>query len=141
MTDKRILFDEFEFPRLRGLEYLLDEEKPVTEYLFVNEPRENFSMYFEKDFPIFTVPEGADKEYCLFEVKRPGRTVKFFCPEKRKNIDSVVWYFCVEVLDGQGIVHILPGQVRVTLDSPCALATKPKFLEVLETVALATATT
>ena len=140
MTDKRILFDEFEFPRLRGLEYLLDEKKPITEYLFVNEPRESFSMYFEKDFPKFAVPEGANKEYCLFEVKRPDRTIKFFCPEKRKNLDTVVWYFYVELPDGEGTVHSLPGQVRVTFDTPCALAAKPKFLEVLETVALATTT-
>lgn len=26
MTEKRILFDKFEFPKIRGLEYLLDED-------------------------------------------------------------------------------------------------------------------
>ena len=40
MTDKRILFGNFEFPRTNGLEYLLYEEKFVTDYLFVNEPHE-----------------------------------------------------------------------------------------------------
>ena len=80
MTEKRILFDKFEFPRIRGLEYLLDEEKAVTDYLFVNEPHEKFSMYFENDFPIFQVPENSERSYCLFEIKRPDRMIKFFCP-------------------------------------------------------------
>ena len=138
MTDKRILFGDFEFPRTSGLEYLLNEEKLVTDYLFVNEPHEKFSMYFEDGFPIFVVPENSERPYCLFEMKSGGRKIKFFCPEKRKNLDTVVWYFCIELPDGEGTVHSLPGQVRVTFDTPCALAAKPKFLEVLETVALAT---
>ena len=50
MTRKRILFDKFEFPRVKGLEYLLDEKKSITDYLFVNEPHDGFSMYFENGF-------------------------------------------------------------------------------------------
>ena len=80
MTDKRILFGDFEFPRICGLDYLLDEKKPVTDYLFVNEPRDCVSMYFEDGFPIFTVPESSERPYCLFELKSPDRIIKFFCP-------------------------------------------------------------
>ena len=138
MTDKRILFGDFEFPRIRGLDYLLDEKKPVTDYLFVNEPRDYFSMYFENGFPIFTVPENSERPYCLFEMKRPDRMIKFFCPEKHPNLDSVVWYFYVEVFDEQGVAHGLPGQIRVGLDEFQAKLTKgkPKFIEVLEGVKL-----
>jgi len=39
VTDKRILFGDFEFSRIRGLDDLLDEKKPVTDDLFVNDPR------------------------------------------------------------------------------------------------------
>lgn len=138
VTDKRILFGKFEFPRMRGLEYLLDEENGVTDYLFVNEQHDRFSMYFENNFPIFTVPENTDRPYCLFEMKRPGRVIKFFCPERRKNLDSVVWYFYVELFDEQGKAHRLPGQVRVGLNEPCIRMAKekPKFIEVLEQVKL-----
>ena len=135
MTDKRILFGDFEFPRIRGLDYLLDEKKPVTDYLFVNESRDCFSMYFEDGFPIFTVPENSDRPYCLFELKSPGRMIKFFCPEKHPNLDSVVWYFYVEVFDEQGVAHGLPGQVRVRLNVLRSMSKdKPKFIEVLENV-------
>ena len=141
MTDKRILFGEFEFPRIRGLDYLLDKEKPVTDYLFVNEPHERFSMYFEEGFPIYAVPENSQRPYCLFEMKSAGRRISFFCPEKHKNIDTVVWYFYVEILDERGVAHGLPGQVRVGMrDFQSELAKgKPKFIEVLENITLNTA--
>ena len=139
MSEKRILFGNFEFTRIRGLEYLMDEEKPITDYLFVNEPHDGFSMYFENGFPVFTVPENSERPYCLFEIKRPDRKIKFFCPERNKNLDSVVWYFCVELFDENGATHSLPGQVRVMFDAPCIWRTKqkPQFVEVLENVALA----
>ena len=138
MTDKRILFGDFEFPRTNGLKYLLNEELLVTDYLFVNEPHDSFSMYFENGFPIFTVPENSERPYCLFEMKRSDRRIKFFCPEKYPNLDSVVWYFYVEVFDEQGVAHGLPGQIRVGLDEFQAKLAKgkPKFIEVLEGVKL-----
>jgi hypothetical protein len=123
------------------LEYLLNEERTVTDYLFVNEPHEKFSMYFEDGFPIFKVPESSERPYCLFEMKSGGRRIKFFCPEKHPNLDSVVWYFYVELLDDQGVAHGLPGQVRVGMrDFQAELAKgKPKFIEVLENITLNTA--
>ena len=138
MTDKRILFGDFEFPRTNGLKYLLNEELLVTDYLFVNEPHDSFSMYFENGFPIFTVPENSERPYCLFEMKRSDRMIKFFCPEKHPNLDSVVWYFYVEVFDEQGVAHGLPGQIRVGLDEFQAKLAKgkPKFIEVLENITL-----
>ena len=140
MTDQRILFGDFEFPRTNGLKYLLNEELLVTDYLFVNEPHDSFSMYFENGFPIFTVPENSERPYCLFEMKRSDRMIKFFCPEKHPNLDSVVWYFYVEVFDEQGVAHGLPGQVRVGMrDFRSELAKgKPKFIEVLENITLNT---
>jgi len=141
VTDKRILFGDFEFPRIRGLDYLLDEKKSVTDYLFVNEPHDCFSMYFEDGFPIFTIPENDERPYCLFELKRPGRMIKFFCPEKHQNLDTAMWYFYMELLDEQGVAHVLPGQVRVAFekDHTQRIRGKPRFIEVLEGVKLATA--
>ena len=138
MTEKRILFDKFEFPRIKGLEYLLDEKKAVTDYLFVNEPHEKFSMYFENNFPIFKVPENIERSYCLFEVKLSDRRIKFFCPEKHPNLDTVVWYFYMELFNGEGESYGLPGQVRVDTDDFCVCMKKgkPPFFEILETVKL-----
>jgi len=141
VTEKRILFDRFEFPVEKGLEYLINENVPETDFLWINEPHDTFSMMFEKDFPIFTVPENSDRPYCLFEMKRPGRVIKFFCPERHKNLDTAVWYFYMELYDESGEAHTLPGQVRVEFDGNCIRQAKgkPKFIELLEGVKLATA--
>ena len=138
MTKGRILFDKFEFPRLKGLEYLHDEKNDITDYLFVNEPHERFSMYFENGFPIFKVPEDGDRSYFLFEIKNPDRRIKFFCPEKHEKLDTVVWYFYVELFDTRGVGHELPGQIRVSTRYPYVrmMKGKPPFFEILETVKL-----
>ena len=143
MTDKRILFGEFEFPVEKGLEYLINENVPETDFLLINEPHDTFSMTFEKDFPIFTVPKNSDRDYFLFEQKRKDRVIKFFCPEKHENLDSAVWYFCMELYDERGEAHPLPGQVRVEFDGNILRQTKgkPKFIELLEGVKLTTAAT
>ena len=138
MTEKRILFDRFEFPVEKGLEYLINENVPETDFLLINEQHDAFLLMFEKDFPIFTVPENSDRPYCLFEMKRPGRVIKFFCPERHKNLDTAVWYFCMELFDESGEAHTLPGQVRVEFDGDTIRQPrgKLKFLEVLENIQL-----
>ncbi len=140
MLEKRVLFDSFEFPIIRGLNYLMDEENPTTDYLFINEPHEKFSMYFERGQKPFEVTDksATDKEYCLFQMKRPNRTIHFYCPERLPNRESVMWYFYVEILDEYGKVHILPGQMRVVLKSSCLRLTdeKKQFIEILEQVKL-----
>ena len=141
MTEKRILFDGFEFPIIKGLEYLINENVPETDFLLINEPSTDFSLMFEKDFPIFKVPENSERDYCLLELKRSDRVIKFFCPEKHKNLDSAVWYFCMELFDESGEAHTLPGQVRVEFDGNTLrqVKGKPRFIEVLEQVKLASA--
>jgi hypothetical protein len=138
VTDKRILFGEFEFPVEKGLEYLINENVPETDFLLINEPCDTFSMTFEKDFPIFTVPPKSDRDYFLFEQKRKDRVIKFFCPEKHENLNSAVWYFCVELFDESGEVHTLPGQVRVEFDGDFIRQAKgkPQFIEILEGIKL-----
>ena len=138
MTEKRILFEVFEFPIINGLEYLINENVPETDFLLINEPSSDFSLMFEKDFPIFKIPENSERDYCLFELKRSDRMIKFFCPEKHKNLDTAVWYFCIELFDERGEVHTLPGQVRVEFDGNILrqIKGKPQFIEVLEQVRL-----
>ena len=138
MTGKRVLFDRFEFPVVKGLEYIVNDRLESTDFLIVNDKSDSFSMTLEKDFPIFTVPENSERDYCLFELKRPDRLIKFFCPERRKNLDAAVWYFYVELLDGHGEKHVLPGQVRVGFDGDNIRQAKGKlkFIEVLEKISV-----
>ena len=138
MTEKTISFGKFLFPVERGLEYLVNEQLPETDFLLINEPGDAFSMTFENDFPIFTVPDNTERDYCLFELKRSDRVIKFFCPERYKNLDSVVWYFYMELYDENGAVHPLPGQVMVEFDGNHIRQAKgkPRFIEILEGIKL-----
>lgn len=138
MSGKRILFGGFEFPIIKGLEYLVNDNVPETDFLLINGPSESFSLMFEKDFPIFTVPKNSDRDYFLFEQKRQDRVIKFFCPEKHENLDSAVWYFYMELYDENGAVHPLPGQVMVEFDGNHIRQAKgkPQFIEILEGIKL-----
>ena len=138
MNNNTIILGNFRFRKINGLKYLFDEEKTVTDYLFVKSQHEGFSMYFEDDFPLFTVPEHTERSYSLLEIKRPDRIIKFYCPEKHEKIDVAVWYFYVEIFDEEGKAHRLLGQVMVDLDLPFfkIAERKPKFIEVLEQVGL-----
>ena len=108
MLEKRVLFEDFEFPVVKGLEYLMDEENPTTDYLFINEPSEKFSMYFERGQNPFDISKtsATDKTYCLFQIKRQNRTIHFYCPERLPNRESAMWYFYVEILDENGKVSL-----------------------------------
>ena len=135
MPEKSIIFDQFEFPIIDGLNYLMNEQIPDSDYLFVNEPNDYFSIYFEKNFPVFKVPDKLERDYCLFQIKKSNRIIKFFCPEKQKKINNVVWYFYVELTDNNGQLHILPGQVRVVYDNKDFLLKKmDSIIHILEQV-------
>ena len=138
MTESWIIFGDFEFPIIKGLEYLTNESLSETDFLLINEPHQDFSLMFEKNFPIFSIPEKPERDYCLFEIKRRDRVIKFYCPERRQNLEAVVWYFYVEIFDSNGNVHAIPGQVRVEFDGVCLrrIKGKPKFIEVLEQIKL-----
>lgn len=138
MTDKKINFGKFEFPKVNGLEYLLNENEKDTDYLFVNDLRDEFSIYFEKDFPKFTLPKDSEKSYCLFEYKLPKRVIKFFCPERQQKGDSTMLYFYVDIIDDGGKAYTLPGQIMLNHITRCFrfMKRKPKFIEVLEQIKL-----
>ena len=135
-----VLFDRFEIPVRRGLDYLMDEENQATDYLFINEPHGKFSMYFERGQKPFEVTDRstADHEYCLFQMRRPDRTIHFYCPERLPDRESVMWYFYVEIFDENRNAYILPGQIRLVPAHGCLRMAdqKTQFIEVLEQVRL-----
>ena len=139
MTRKRVKLGEFEVPIPKGHHRITDRDE-TTDYLFINGPHETFSMYFERGQKPFEIKDRAEKdgEYCLFQMKRPNRTIHFYCPERLPDRESVMWYFYVEIFDEKGKVHVLPGQIRVVHAGGCLRMAdgKTKFIEILENVQL-----
>lgn len=130
-----ILFNEFEFPKIKGLEYLINTNQLNSDYLFINDVNDFFSIHFEKDFPTFIIPKNSELNYSLFEFKKDNKKVKFFCPNRPKNINSTVWYFNIEIIDDDE-THVLPGQICVILDKINMFQVKsiPKFIDILEKI-------
>ena len=58
-----VLFDEFEVPKIKGLEYLVNDSLVSSDYMFINELKDGFSMYFEKNFPIFNIHKNSSRDY------------------------------------------------------------------------------
>jgi hypothetical protein len=46
MGDESVLYDRYEIPVIEGYEYLFDEKKPVTDYIFINEPTDGCGTKF-----------------------------------------------------------------------------------------------
>jgi hypothetical protein len=82
------------------------------------------------------LPDGEGESYYTFEIKLPLRKISFFCPQKNKRLNTVVWYFCLEITDEDGARHELAGQITLMLDELQDLIAKgkPKFIEVLENI-------
>ena len=142
MGYERVLYDRYEIPVIEGYEYLFDEKKPVTDYIFINEPPDGFSIYLEKGVKPFTehleLYRKGDRTFKLVTVKLADRNIHFICFESNPNRDAVVWYFYIELFDKQGDTHILPGQVRVVLSdgSPPILDGNTPFIKILEQINL-----
>lgn len=138
MVREKIIFDRFEIPVLKGLNYLLDETKPTTDYLFINEPHEKFSMYFESGQKPFEISDRAIKngDYCLLEMKRQNKSLHFYCPERLIGKGAVMWYFYVQFFAEDGGLFVLPGQIRVVMPDGCFRYAdgKAKFIEVLDNI-------
>ena len=136
--EKNVLFDKYEFPLIKGYEYLINSDNLNSDYLFINEEHNKFSIHFEKDFPMFTIPKNLERNYCFLELKRSNRIINFFCPEKQENLDSVIWYFYIEITDSHQQTHILPGQIRVELKEKNNSNIKliSKLIEIFEKVKL-----
>lgn len=132
------LFGEFEIPVIRGCVYLGNEAETAMDYLFVNERRGQFSLYFENGMTSFIIPrEGLkNRSYNLFEYHSVNRKIRVFCPEKQKELDSVIWYFEIELLDAAGERHSLPGQITVLCDHDACRCNPPRFVELLKRIEL-----
>ena len=52
MIAKRLQFNEIEVPIVKGHKKVIDKDA-TTEYLFINAPRDIYTVYFDSSMPIF----------------------------------------------------------------------------------------
>lgn len=142
MEGKRLGFDDIEVPVIKGHENAFDKDAN-TEYLFINAPKDIYTVYFDSSMPIFSknVFNGCKESSCL-ELNMQDRKICFFCPARSKGRKDALWYFNIEFLKKNGEVLILPGQILVNSDEVYrkTVGGKLPFVEILEKIKLKTNT-
>ena len=138
MVAKRLQFNEIEVPMVKGHEKVIDKDA-TTEYLFINAPRDIYTVYFDSAMPIFgkNVFAGCDESSSL-ELNMKDRKIYFYCPARSKGRKDALWYFNIEFAGANGDVLILPGQVLVNSDEVYrkTVGGKLPFIEILEQIKL-----
>ena len=140
MIKKRVMFNEFEVPIIKGHQQITDKDE-TTDYLFINAPRDIYTVYFDSSMPIFgkNVFDGCEESSCI-EINMTDRKICFYCPTRTKGRKDALWYFNVEFAGENGESLYLPGKILVNSDEVYrkTVGGKLPFVEILEKIKLKT---
>jgi len=138
MARKRVKFGEFEVPVPKGHERIIDKDA-TTDYLFINAPRDIYTVYFHSEMPFYSdrILSGCE-EGGMLEWRMPDRRIVFFCPLRHGGRKDGLWYFNIEFPTEDGGVLILPGQVLINSDKVYrkTIGGKLPFIEILKQIKL-----
>ena len=142
MDKKRVQLGDFEVYLPKGYERLTDKDEK-TDYLYINAPREIYTIYFDSGMPLYekSVLNGYEESSSL-KVNLPDRKIVFFCPSIRGDRKDGLWYFNIEFSGEKDEVFFLPGQIFVNSDEVYkrTIGGKLPFVEILEKIKLKTNT-
>ena len=138
MLRKRVRFGEFEVPIPKGYKRITDRDE-TTDYLFINAPREIYTVYFDSAMPFYSEKIlGECKEGSTLELKLADRRIVFFCPSGSGDRKDGLWFFNIDFATGGDEVLTLPGQIMVNSDEVYrkTVCGKLPFVEILEQIKL-----
>ena len=138
MLRKRVRFGEFEVPIPKGYKRITDRDE-TTDYLFINAPREIYTVYFDSAMPFYSEKIlGKCEEGSTLELKLSDRRIVFFCPSGGSDRKDGLWFFNIDFATGGDEVLTLPGQVMVNSDEVYrrTVGGKLPFVEILEQIKL-----
>ena len=142
MLRKRVRFGEFEVPIPRGYQQIIDKDE-TTDYLFINAPKEIYTVYFDSAMPFYSDKILGDcEEGSTLELKLSDRRIVFFCPSGGSDRKDGLWFFNIDFTTGGDEVLTLPGQVMVNSDEVYrkTVCGKLPFVEILEQIKLTLST-
>lgn len=138
MLRKRVRFGEFEVPIPKGYKRITDKDE-TTDYLFINAPREIYTVYFDSAMPFYSEKIlGECKEGSTLELKLADRRIVFFCPSGSGDRKDGLWFFNIDFATDGDDVFTLPGQIMVNSDEVYrkTVCGKLPFVEILEQIKL-----
>ncbi len=138
MLRKRVRFGEFEVPIPKGYHQITDKDD-TTDYLFINAPKEIYTVYFDSAMPFYTDKILGDcEEGSTLQLKLSDRRIVFFCPSGSGDRKDGLWFFNIDFTTGGDEVLTLPGQVMVNSDEVYrkTVCGKLPFVKILERIKL-----
>ena len=138
MLRKRVRFGEFEVPIPKGYKRITDRDE-TTDYLFINAPREIYTVYFDSAMPFYSEKIlGKCEEGSTLELKLADRRIVFFCPSGSGDRKDGLWFFNIDFATVGDEVLTLPGQILVNSDEVYrrTVCGKLPFVEILERIKL-----
>ena len=138
MLRKRVNFGEFEVPIPKGHQRITDKDE-MTDYLFINAPKEIYTVYFDSAMPFYSDKIFGDcEEGSTLELKLSDRRIVFFCPSGGSDRKDGLWFFNIDFATGGDEMLTLPGQVMVNSDEVYrkTVGGKLPFVEILEQIKL-----
>ena len=138
MVKKRLKFNEFDVPIPKGHKQIIDKDEN-TEYLFINAPKDIYTVYFNSDMPLYEEKIlKAYNEGSLLEIKLTDRKIAFYCPSLSGKRKDGLWYFSIEFFTNNDEVFILPGQILLNSDEVYrkTIGGKLPFVKILEEITL-----
>ena len=113
--EKRVFFEDYSFPVLPDLVYEKNGDGHCGQSLFINDPEERFTISFESGMQCIDMRILADFGYGFHSAEINYQHLKLhLCyPVGDSGIRASMGYFHVEIPDGNGNVHVLPGQMRI----------------------------
>ena len=138
MKRKRINLDDFDVPVPKGHEQIIDSDA-TTKYLFINGPRDIYTLYFDSTMPVYTdrVIKDCD-EGCKLEIKVNDRKIIFYYPIDTYDWNEGLWYFNIDFLNKNNELMTLPGQVIINSKEVFkkVICGKLPFIQILEKIKL-----
>lgn len=136
MEKRRVMFDEFIVPSLKGYKQIVDFDEK-TKYLFIKAPKDSYTLYFDSGMPIYDEGILSDsKETGVMEFKFDDRKILLYCPTRIGQKNGGLWFFNIQFEKKKNELLVLPGQIILNSfqDLPRLLNGRYSFLDVLEQI-------
>ena len=115
LCKKKMSFEKYLVPILPDLIYEKDGDEQQGEVLFIADQLGCFTISFESGMQCFDLLIGEREEYHNMHLAKENKRLHLCYPMRRNHAYTQMGYFHYELTDEKGKLHILPGQINISL--------------------------
>ncbi len=115
LCKKKMSFEKYLVPILPDLIYEKDGDEHQGEVLFIVDQLGCFTISFESGMQCFDLLVKGQEEYHNMDLSKENKRLHLCYPMQRNHGKTHMGYFHYELTDEKGKLHILPGQINISL--------------------------